>query len=307
MTERGFSLSEVLIALLLMISISLALLKQQWQIHRLYVQMKRQNQHWLELSNARERSEEDQALFQRGFSLIECMIGLALSLSMMTLLMQEYMQISQLFHRTVVAVDHGARLQFVLNMIRHKGHQAGFTPCLPLYQLVSLDHRTGRALSTLTFDDRNPSKISMYRMQSTYVLVDAIEKQYRVYTSEKLSVHPQSPVIIADCHHAEVHTRYHLIPSHSHTVIEFSKDLAFHYREPIYVGEWVEESFGLNPKRQSQSGLFYQYHHHTDELMPEVTHLHWQLQRYQGQSVAHLEMDTKEQRHILLDIKMHHL
>ncbi len=307
MTERGFSLSEVLIALLLMTSISLALLKQQWQMHRLREHIKQQDQHWLDLNNAREREAPDKTWFQHGLSLIECMIALTLSLSIITVLMQEYVQIRQQFHLAGLAIDHSARIQYVLDLIRRRGHQAGFTPCLPLSRLVSLDHRTGHVLPTLIFDSVPVSKISLYRMQEAFVRIEHIDHQHQLYTPEKLILHPKSPIIIADCQHAEVVADYRILSAHHQTIIECSKELTFKYHAPIYLGEWVEESFGLHSSRQRQSGLFYQYHEHREELMPDVTRLHGQLERHHGQSVLHLELGTTEQRHIPLDIRMHHL
>ncbi|HVT62551.1 MAG TPA: prepilin-type N-terminal cleavage/methylation domain-containing protein, partial [Legionellaceae bacterium] len=175
MNKRGFSLSEVLIALMLMVSISLALLKQQWQITRLRVQIEKQAQDFLSEKNAWEKGCDK--IKQCGMSLLELMIALGLSLSMMTLLMQEYMQIQAHYQRTEKIIDDITQLQFVLNFISDQIHQIGFTPCVPLRLLRTFDHRSSHALKTLQFDAQMPSKITFSFMDAPYHLVETIESE----------------------------------------------------------------------------------------------------------------------------------
>ncbi len=54
-TNQGFSLTEVLVALLLITSTSLALFKQQWQVSQLFTQMHIRANALSQLDNAIER------------------------------------------------------------------------------------------------------------------------------------------------------------------------------------------------------------------------------------------------------------
>ena len=54
--NHGFSLLEVLVSLLLVTSTSLALLKQQWHVSQLVVQLEQQGLHLLLLDSASERA-----------------------------------------------------------------------------------------------------------------------------------------------------------------------------------------------------------------------------------------------------------
>ena len=139
MEERGFSFIEILVALLLTTSISLALLKQQWQIHRWRIQIQHQARIWLQESNQREQ----------GLSILECMLGLTLALSLLTLLMQQYLQIKQQTYSMAQTMLQASRLQMVVDLLRGSGHQAGFTPCLPIGYLYSFDHRSRRRLQAI--------------------------------------------------------------------------------------------------------------------------------------------------------------
>ena len=54
-THQGFSLTEVLVSLLLITSTSLALLKQQWQVSQLFNQARLRTEALSQLDNASER------------------------------------------------------------------------------------------------------------------------------------------------------------------------------------------------------------------------------------------------------------
>lgn len=57
--NQGFSLTEVLVSLLLITSTSLALLKQQWQVSQLLTQMHIRADALSQLDNAAERSHHE--------------------------------------------------------------------------------------------------------------------------------------------------------------------------------------------------------------------------------------------------------
>ncbi|KTD21835.1 type IV pilus modification PilV family protein [Legionella londiniensis] len=70
--QKGFSLAEVLISLLLMSTASLALLQQQWQANQLLNQITRQTNTLLQLDNASEQYlyDANHRQIDNGFSLI---------------------------------------------------------------------------------------------------------------------------------------------------------------------------------------------------------------------------------------------
>ncbi|MCR9192536.1 MAG: prepilin-type N-terminal cleavage/methylation domain-containing protein [Gammaproteobacteria bacterium] len=284
MKERGFSFSEVLLALLLVTSISLALLKQQWKMHRWMIEMQRQDRAWLDLSNERERSQ------QQGFSLIEWMIGLALSLSLITACIQQYAHVQRHFHWLVVKMAKASGLPITLDLLRSRGHQAGFTPCLSLPALQTLDRRSGHALQMLSFSDHD-SKITFRRMHEVHVPVAKIRGQRRVTLAASMTWHTGMPLIIADCQHAEVHAAYQI----SQRSINLAHALRFDYHAPIYIGAWVEESFWIK-----NHTLYYQQQH-AEALMSDIVAWRWQLAPH----LLHLDIDRGDKDSIPLDIRLH--
>ncbi len=293
MRERGFSLTEVLVALLLMTSISLALLKQQWQINRLRMQVQRQNLLWLQESNQREQ----------GLTLLECLLGLTLALLLMTFVMQQYLHIKQQSDLAVQTMTQSSRLQTVLDMVRRRGHQAGFAACLPIHHLVSFDHRTRKPLQTVEISLQPLSKLTFYRMSDDFVTVWPSAAKDTFTVIGKWRPHHQHALIISDCQHAEVLEKYYM-SAHD---IHFSQATRFSYHPPIYLGEWVTESFWVSKNAHGQSALFYMQHQHAEELLAGVNAMQAYLTNRKRRHVLHVSMDLKTAESLSLAIWMHHL
>lgn len=292
MKERGFSLSEILVSLLLITSISLALLKQQWQVHRLQIRITQQEVDWLHQMNERER----------GSTVLEYMLGLTLALAIMSVLIQQYLQIKHQCYATEQAIAQTARLQVVFDLLRRKGHQAGFTPCLPIKHLMTFDQRNQHNLSTLLLEKAPVLTLSFYRMSSFFGQLQPISESGQFELIGNVIPNSNHPVIIADCQHAEVHGTYQI----SGRRIQFSHALRFTYQPPIYWGEWLEERFWVKPNAQGQSALWYQYHQHTDELLPGVQALQGQLISRHGQQVLELKLDLGSNKLMPLVIRITH-
>lgn len=294
MRERGFSLTEVLVALLLMTSISLALLKQQWQINRLRMQVQRQNMLWLQESNQREQ----------GLTLLECLLGLTLALLLMTFVMQQYLHIKQQSDLAVQTMTQSSRFQTVLDMFRRRGHQAGFAACLPINHLVSFDHRTRKPLQTLEISLQPLSKLTFYRMSDDFATIWPTAAKDTFTVIGKWRPKQQHALIISDCQHAEVLENYHM----SEHDIHFSQTTKFSYHAPIYLGEWVTESFWVSKNARGQSALFYMQHQHAEELLEEVNGMQAYLISRKRRHVLHVSMDFKAaDPQISLAIWIHHL
>lgn len=293
MHKRGFSFMEILIALLLISSISLALLKQQWQINRVRMQVQRQNLRWLQESNQREQ----------GMSLLECLLGLGLALLLITLVMQQYLQIKQQSYLAVQAMTQSSRLQMVVDLLRRRGHQAGFTPCLPIAHLASFDHQTRKPLQTVEINQQPFSKLTFYRMSDNFVPVLPLPGKDTFTLLGKWRPRPQHALIVADCQHAEVLNAYQ-INAHE---IRFSQATRFAYHVPVYLGEWLTESFWVSTNKRGQPALFYMQHQHAEELLSEVHGMQGDLASHKQHRVLRIIMDLEATKPLSLVIRMYHL
>lgn len=293
MRERGFSLMEILVTFLLVSSISLALLKQQWQTNRLRVQIHRQQVEWLQAVNQREQ----------GLTLLECLLGIVLSLLLLTLVMQQYLHIKQETIGVIQAVTRASRLHLAFDLLRRRGHQAGFCPCLPIRNLMSFDHRTHQPLQTLEIKRKPGFKLTFYRMSDEFVSIKGMPQAHTFALLGSWRPHPQHPVIIADCRHAEVIQSYHI---HSGEM-RVSSALKYTYHSPIYLGEWITEAFWISTTSHERSTLFYTHAQHTEALLSDVYALDGQLEAHHPHPLLHLSMDGGMRDPIELVIRMYHL
>jgi len=280
--ERGFSLSEVLVSLLLVVSLSLVLLKQQWLLHRIVNQTKLQAQRCLAANNARER----------GLSLVELMVALTLALSLITLVIQLYGATFQQFLETETTLNQTSRLHISLGFMRSVIQQAGFTPCLPIAAL-----QTNTPLPALTLDPHDPSVITAYRMADGFIPVSRIDSSHRLLISQThlLTFHGQ--LLIADCHHAEILSDFE---QHGAT-LSLKHPLAFEYYPPMYLGEWKSITFGLKMKR------LYYYHKHRETLMTNVDTLVWRIIGTLGQTIVHGDLQVEQSLSYPIDIRLRNI
>ncbi|MDP3561033.1 MAG: prepilin-type N-terminal cleavage/methylation domain-containing protein [Legionellaceae bacterium] len=264
MKNRGFSLTEVLVSLLLVTSISLALLKQQWQISRF-------SHHLLSCFEKLKDADNQAERHAKGFGLIEIFISLFLVTCIISGLMHHYLQIKRQYHAIQSLTDEAIELQLASDFIRMSVRKAGFTPCQAIHRLDTLDTYSGQThLSSFKITDH---AIFIYRMADRYATASIRSNQKDiVYVSNNVLNQPH-PILIADCHHAEVHQVKAVYQTAVGQVIRLQKPLNFAYHEPIYIGPWIEESFFIKRNTHGNLALFYTMYHTEEltELIKELT------------------------------------
>lgn len=292
MEERGFSLIEVLVTLILITSISLALLKQQWQISRLRIQIQQQNLTWLQEHNHKEQ----------GFSILECLIGMTIALTILTIFMQQYVQIKQQTELSRQNIQQLSRMQTVLQILENSGHQAGFTPCLPIAHLQTFDHRNGQTLQAFHLEIAESFKLTLQRM-AHFVPVLSHSESHSFTVLDQWRPRAHVPLIIADCQHAEVLDGYQI----KSNAIQFFQNLKFKYHPPIYLGEWLTESFWVKPNLTGKPALFYQVHQQAEELWTDVQKMQAYVETKRPYPLLHISFDIAKDKPISYLIRLYHV
>ena len=247
---RGFSLTEILISLFLITSISLALLKQQWQVNQLLHKVLKRFETLNQSDNQAESDCERRT--QSGFGLIELCISLLLVSILMSSLMQHYLQVKQQYLRVQSTIDNINDIQLISDLMRMSIRRAGFTPCLTLNQLETMDVVSGQAnLRALSFGDNS---YHIQRMDDNFSEVLSIDNHRYIKVHSSANFQIGHPVLIADCYHAEVQQ----IESISQGMwINLEKLLVYNYKDPIYIGPWIKESFYIKNNHEGRPALFY--------------------------------------------------
>lgn len=204
----------------------------------------------------------------RGISLPETMISLFLASLILIALLQHYIHIKQHYHVLQTAVDTSSQTFWAIDLIQNNIRQAGFTPCLNVNRLMTLDKRNGQdGLKAVDMQDG----LQINRMSSEFdeVVEQATTNQLLATTIQ--THRPGDVLIIADCYHAEVFTARDVGVSSNRQLITLERPLVFTYQPPVYIGDWIEARFFIRSDR-----LMYHYRR-TDELTARVKTLSVQL------------------------------
>ena len=193
---------------------------------------------------------------QCGLSLVEIMFSLLLSSILLILLMQQYLSARQHFQRVYLQLEQEIDLQLVVVLMRDSVRQAGFTPCAGVAHLSCLDHRdTQHQLQAIQFEATNSLRLS--RMSEHFSSVMALVNANQLMIEKDIIYKPGSTVLIADCYHAEVQTVTKTYQTRAGQIVELASPIAFSYKQPFYLGAWLEEHYFIKPNSRGQLALFY--------------------------------------------------
>lgn len=234
--STGYFVAEILISLLLCASISLLLLKQQWQLSKFTGDLEMR----LEILNDAENTYERNI---RGFSLSEVLIGLLLASLILTGLIKQYAQVYRQDSILNTKLEQNSDLQLVGELFRNSMRGAGFTPC---GYLDDLHKDLNVDLSAVKIF---PNAIEIIRMsEGYYEFYNNADALRFLNNATKLK-----QFMVTDCYHVEVLTN-NLSALHWSTGLSF---IATNYIPPIYIGEYINEKFWL---KDAQS-LYYKFKH----------------------------------------------
>lgn len=229
---------------------------------------------------------------QKGAGLTEMMIGLFLASLIMTALMNHYICVKRHYVHLQAAMDDAMELQLASDVLRNSIRQSGFTPCLRIDHLISLDHRSGHE-NIVAFE--TGSELSINRMNPYFDSVLNIVSPTQVVATHENTIHAARAILIADCYHAEVILVTEINHRPTEQVITLNNPLIFTYQPPVYIGEWLHERYFIGP----QGGLFYKQNH-AEELTSVITSMSAKYDK----THIHLSLGMNDGRTIKLETKI---
>lgn len=242
-----------------------------------------------------------QSKHQGGFSLGEMLISLLLASLIISLLMQHYLKTKQQYLHGQHLLENAFELQLALELIRDSVQRAGFTPCLTVNLLRTLDHRNNkRNLAALEFNHKKTPSVHIKRMSEHFsAVIKWLDPSTLLVTANKKKFFRGQAVFIADCYHGEVQQIFSREKLGKNWRIKFQKPLSFSYDErDTYVGEWLEETFFVQKNSQQQLALFYQLDH-PEELTPLINKMTITKSIDQQTIFLNLLLGTEEEEKLL--------
>ena len=216
---------------------------------------------------------------------------------LIAILIQHLLVVSRQYQHTHAVLDETVELQWVFDVMRTRIHHAGFTPCISLNQLKTIDTReTPERLQAIEVEEGKEPKLSIRKMDETQFGLA------RVLASDTLRLNhidlkSDRPVIISDCTHAEVHDVYQTHQTKQGFVIQLTKPLVFEYSPEVYVGAWVSEAFFFRKPK----GLFIRQQR--VDFMTEAESVRFDLDKQGAYSSVIMELVSKLGKHYVLEAR----
>ena len=236
---------------------------------------------------------------QHGTSLAEMLVALVSSSLLILILMNQYLGIKRHYQRTEHRLENAMDVQLISDLIRDSTRQSGFTPCLGLDHLTTIDTRNRRqGLISIEIQPGENAGFQINHMSDHYDLLINQTSSASWTSAREASYLRQSPVLISDCYHAEVHTIERIRSVNGHSVIRLNQPMEYTYVPPIYIGEWLEERFYVR-----QGVLFYKLRH-ADALSTAVNHWSVSLIRRHEKRMVNLVLVLEDSKSIQLDTQL---
>lgn len=240
---------------------------------------------------------------QEGLGLSELLIALLLSSFIMMGLIHHYLATKKQYSDIQKKLERSVDLQLVTDLIRDSIRKAGFTPCLSIDRLVTVDQRSEpkHLVALEVSSELTTPWLRTSRMSENFDIARQVTNPIQLFTSHLQPLHPDQSIIIADCYHAEVQKISHVNSVSDGQIVTLSQPLAFTYNEPIYIGEWLEEIYSLRMGQNGESALFYQRYNHAEELTRTVRTLSIRLIKEQGSALVEIILGVDKSRTLKLE------
>jgi hypothetical protein len=233
---------------------------------------------------------------QFGYSLPEILVALASSSLLITTLMSQYVGLKQHYKRSASLLEKALDAQLVVDLMRDSIRQAGFTPCLGVEHLSTIDMRSQkRGLTAIDLHSGDAAGFQVNHMSNQYGLFIKQVSLTDLIVTKEAALSLQHPVIIADCYHAEVHSIEHLRSVSGNWEIGLNHAMFYSYQPPIYIGEWLEEGFFMK-----SDTLFYSLGH-ADALSSAIHDASVSLKTRHGKRLVHVALAMDKGRLIKVD------
>ncbi len=218
----------------------------------------------------------------RGMGLPEVLISLLLASFIMTAMVNHYLGTRQQYLQVEKKIESAYELQLVTELIRDSVRRAGFTPCLGINHLVTLDRRNyHKNLAAIEVNSDSQSSFKINRMSEYFDSVFRVVSPTELLTTRRHALNLDNPVLVADCYHAEIHKISKISKTATGQIITLTQALSFTYQAPIYIGEWIEETYFIHSLPNHKATLFYQMHH-ADELSADVHSMSVHMDNHQN-------------------------
>ena len=232
----------------------------------------------------------------KGIGLVEILISLTLACFIIILEQRHYLSVRQQYSNIKSNLERNIEVKFITDLIRSSIRQAGFTPCLGIENLTTIDDRNYKILKALNIIAGSNSVLQINHMSTNFDMVKEIKAPELILTTDNTALNPNALILISDCYHAEVKSIIAAKHIGNLQLLTLTSPLNFIYHDPIYIGEWIEEKFYTS----NQENLNY-YFNHAEELTDIVKKLTVNLIIKNGRKLLSVVLTLDNDKSITID------
>lgn len=233
---------------------------------------------------------------QSGFSLSELLISLFLASIILTTLIHMYLMTKGQYLEYQKVLEERFELQWVSDLLTDSIRRAGFTPCLGIEQLKTVDRRKiDETLWGIKSENNSRSFIRINRMSDVFSERASFLSPTELVVHSSVVFNERRPLVIADCNHAEVHQILKVEQREGGQHITLVKPRRFNYKQPLYAGEWLEEQWFIKTNSQHINSLHYQLAQ-SEELSPLIHSLWTTQKKIRGKKVLKVTMGLEHDK-----------
>mgnify|MGYP000644394327 CR=1 FL=1 len=241
---------------------------------------------------------------QEGISLVEILIGLFLTTLLIAVMMQLYLANKRQYNQVQTLLEQSFELHAVMDLIRDSVRKAGFTPCIGLNALETLEGRSNQVrLKAVELSGDKSQELVIKRMSDHFTTVIEAISPAELLVKPELSLRSQQRLLFADCFHAEVAEVLQVQKMGRGVLLKLIRPLSFKYIAPIYLGEWLEEKFFMQKNKQGYPALYYQLNH-AEELTSQVKKMSIALRANQGKTLVKMSLGLDKEQKLDLETQV---
>jgi hypothetical protein len=258
-----------------------------------------------------------------GITLMELLVAMGLASFMLAGIWRVYFYFRHAHDRLEKQLITAYELQLVTSLLRNSIRRAGFTPCMPLnslwtedglyaYQIKDAGLTLNRMSEPVYLTQVQDNRHLLLTVDPTYTTSQGLSAESRMLATwldpadklrdvgsgeERLKTH-----LIADCYHAELIHIKAIKTSYEGQQVELSNALHFNYLPPVYLGEWLSETYYMRYK--PYPALMVKTLH-ADVLSPEVLAFHVKEKLYKGGTLLQITLGlfTADEHQLLTRIR----
>src|SRR3990167_8506759 len=215
---------------------------------------------------------------QKGFGLVELMLGLFLGTCLLTLMIRHYLTTKKHSVNTANVLAEAYDQELISELIRTSIRQAGFTPCAPIRRLIIKDEHGQPRTEAIRLNVGDKKALQISRMSEDFTILQETQSRSQFLVDAGNFLKADTRVLVADCFHAEIKTIQSVKGEGNVWRLTLKNPLHYTYTSPIYIGEWLNERYFVDTNSKGQSALFYQLNH-AEELSSQIKGFSVKLER----------------------------